>query len=475
MYYRLKDQYALRGWQEKHFCLLDLSDPYAIPLRMSASDFFVLSDCDGSHDLEETALIRSFLDRGIIEPGTAPLRDEQDYIAYPFVQRSSARISITNRCNCRCPHCYAADENGALADEISFPAFGDIIGQLKETGIRRVRLTGGEPLLHPDLENILRLLYNEQMRLELLYTNGILLNKHILGLLGRFEPKPIVRVSFDGFGVHDWMRGRNGAEHETLNALSLLKENGFPIEIAMSINGRTINSALDSCRQLVRSYDCDLYIFYTSPSPRWLAAATEKDLLSLGEYFDFCRDLCAASIAENWGCFIKPFLHPGNRFKESAQTDEAPLNEAAKKAGRHTLLDCPQACAMIHIANDGRVLPCSGFEGASRAEDFLTDDDSNIYKRRLKDILTDSSYLEPFRATMDDLLTMEDSCRSCRWLYLCKGGCRLLSLDQFRDDIRYDRKSDYQCLFYRGGYYEKYTHAMKEATLEKQRRSDENA
>ncbi|MBV9879943.1 MAG: GTP 3',8-cyclase MoaA [Gemmatirosa sp.] len=70
------------------------------------------------------------------------------------------RISVTDRCNLRCVYCMPAGglpwiprEQTLTADEI-----GRLVRELAPIGLRRVRLTGGEPTLRPDLERIVRLI-----------------------------------------------------------------------------------------------------------------------------------------------------------------------------------------------------------------------------------------------------------------------------------------------------------------------------
>ena len=59
------------------------------------------------------------------------------------------RLSVTDRCNCRCVYCMP--ENGvpmlSHADILSFEEMRDIVAAAASLGVRKVRLTGGEPLV----------------------------------------------------------------------------------------------------------------------------------------------------------------------------------------------------------------------------------------------------------------------------------------------------------------------------------------
>ena len=70
------------------------------------------------------------------------------------------RISITDRCNFRCLYCMPAEGLPWLpkADILSYEEIAAIVGQLAPLGLRRVRVTGGEPTIRPNLETLIRLL-----------------------------------------------------------------------------------------------------------------------------------------------------------------------------------------------------------------------------------------------------------------------------------------------------------------------------
>jgi cyclic pyranopterin phosphate synthase len=68
------------------------------------------------------------------------------------------RVSVTDRCNLRCTYCLPADTEFPFGDRafLSPAEIETIVGSLTRLGIRRVRLTGGEPLVRRDLVEIVR-------------------------------------------------------------------------------------------------------------------------------------------------------------------------------------------------------------------------------------------------------------------------------------------------------------------------------
>jgi GTP 3',8-cyclase len=70
------------------------------------------------------------------------------------------RISVTDRCNFRCLYCMPAEGLPWLpkAEILSYEEIADVVGQLAPLGLRRIRITGGEPTIRPNLEQVIRLL-----------------------------------------------------------------------------------------------------------------------------------------------------------------------------------------------------------------------------------------------------------------------------------------------------------------------------
>ena len=68
------------------------------------------------------------------------------------------RVSVTDRCNLRCTYCLPEDADFPFGDRdfLSPEEIETIVGALVRLGIRRVRLTGGEPLVRKDILEIVR-------------------------------------------------------------------------------------------------------------------------------------------------------------------------------------------------------------------------------------------------------------------------------------------------------------------------------
>jgi cyclic pyranopterin phosphate synthase len=70
------------------------------------------------------------------------------------------RISVTDRCNFRCLYCMpvAGVEWLPKADILSYEEIAAVVRELAPLGLRKLRITGGEPTIRPQIERLIRLL-----------------------------------------------------------------------------------------------------------------------------------------------------------------------------------------------------------------------------------------------------------------------------------------------------------------------------
>ena len=68
------------------------------------------------------------------------------------------RISVTDRCNLRCHYCAPSRARLDRRDTLSFEEIVEVARAAVSMGIRKVRITGGEPLLRPDIETLVSML-----------------------------------------------------------------------------------------------------------------------------------------------------------------------------------------------------------------------------------------------------------------------------------------------------------------------------
>lgn len=63
----------------------------------------------------------------------------------------SVRVSVTDRCDFACTYCRPSHHDGYVDGRLRVPVWRTMFEGLRKAGVRRVRLTGGEPLIHPEI------------------------------------------------------------------------------------------------------------------------------------------------------------------------------------------------------------------------------------------------------------------------------------------------------------------------------------
>ncbi|MFA6243177.1 MAG: radical SAM protein [Candidatus Hydrogenedentales bacterium] len=142
----------------------------------------------------------------------------------------SVTLAVTNRCSYNCWHCYNA---GRSLNDTPLSVLKDTARQLQELHVVHVTLTGGEPLLRPDLEEVARA-FDDSTYLGLNTTGaGLTLERaRALKKSGLFA----LGVSLDSTdsAEHDRMRGKEGAFDTALAALDMAGKAGlYPYVIAV--------------------------------------------------------------------------------------------------------------------------------------------------------------------------------------------------------------------------------------------------
>ena len=145
---------------------------------------------------------------------------------------------LTEGCNLACRHCWLSpkvDQKGSSHPILSIELFETAIREAKPLGLTGIKLTGGEPLLHPQFSKLLEIVRREDLSLTI-ETNGMLCTPQIAREIAK-SPKRFVSVSLDGADAttHDWVRGFHGSFKKTFQAVQNLAAVNINPQIIMSI------------------------------------------------------------------------------------------------------------------------------------------------------------------------------------------------------------------------------------------------
>lgn len=143
------------------------------------------------------------------------------------------RISITDRCNMRCVYCMP-NGNTEWFDQNNILTYDEIVKLatiLARLGIEKIRVTGGEPLVRPKVEDLIKTLSNiDEIKAISMTTNGLLLRDKVMQL--RDAGLSSINVSLDTFKedrfkVITGIRGLN----KIMNAIRAADDAGLKIKI----------------------------------------------------------------------------------------------------------------------------------------------------------------------------------------------------------------------------------------------------
>ncbi len=150
-------------------------------------------------------------------------------------------VYLTAGCNLACGHCWLSprrDPDGSAEPVLPLEVFEGVVREARPLGLVGVKLTGGEPLLHPRIAEILEIVRHEGLALSM-ETNGVLLTPELAGAIAAI-PERAVSVSIDGAdaATHDRARGVPGAFEGACRAVRLLAGTGTPPEVIMTLTRR---------------------------------------------------------------------------------------------------------------------------------------------------------------------------------------------------------------------------------------------
>lgn len=151
-------------------------------------------------------------------------------------------LYLSNSCNLACRHCWITPRLVADRpdpdDVIDFEALRQAIAEAKPLGLSSVKLTGGEPLLHPRFREIVDLVSHNELNM-VMETNGTLLTPELASYLKDETTMDFVSVSIDSAvaAKHDTFRGAQGAFAAVLRGLDHLVAAGFNnVQVIMSVH-----------------------------------------------------------------------------------------------------------------------------------------------------------------------------------------------------------------------------------------------
>lgn len=314
----------------------------------------------------------------------------------------SVVLEITDRCNLHCRHCMNRPDFSNIETEYEKVEY--VIKKIVEYGVKKVYLSGGEPLLHKDLFRII-LLCDRYKDIEFVFTtNGLLLTEEILNTLEQ-KSNILLQFSIDGVkqDTYEYTRGKGTFE--------IFKQK-------MSLwDKSTIQKGL--ARTCINKYNYrdieNIYLYCISH--KLFPSFIYVDALGNGKENWVDLEL---SLAEQIWC-INTINKLNNKFELPVSPPESPITcNFTQGAG---------ICSLL-IRADGRVAPCQFFYDSSVG---------NIFSDNIADILGHeniSHYIE-LAKKRQAILSKTEKCKQCKIREGCSFGC-LGKANELGDIMSYD-------------------------------------
>lgn len=197
-------------------------------------------------------------------------------------------IAVTYRCQCRCVHCSA---DSLRAAEMPPEALCSVIDQAADAGVVKLGLTGGEPLLYPDVEDAVRRAAARGMSVSL-DTNGLLLDRE-KALALKKAGITIINVSLDSAlpRAHDRLRASPGCFEKAAEAVRCCAAAGIPCVVSTYATDRRIhNGSLEAVIKLSAELGADA-VRVMFPVHAGKLAGRSRELLNIEGKRIFFQDL----------------------------------------------------------------------------------------------------------------------------------------------------------------------------------------
>ena len=282
-----------------------------------------------------------------------------------------ARISLTDKCNLRCVYCMPEDkvyENNLINDTLSFNDYKFIINGLSQVGIKKIKFTGGEPLLYPHLIELIKYAHYECNIDDVsITTNGIGLNE-IAYELKRSGLKS-VNISLDSLKSYKYKSiTRGGNLTDVLKSINRCLELGIKVKINCVVIKRFNDDEVYDFIEMANYYPIDVRFIELMP-------------LGEGEYF-----------YENGYFNISKLINDIDELYkiEDEKGSTARLYQAKYAKGRIgiiTPISCQfcNTCNRIRITSDGKIKLCLHSNEETDIRYYLNK--PMIFKEVLKEII----------------------------------------------------------------------------------------
>ena len=339
---------------------------------------------------------------------------------------------ITRSCNLSCAHCRAAAEFGHYHGELSLDEIKKVVDNIVTISNPILILTGGEPLLRPDIWEIIDYCH-EKGAMPVVGTNATLITDEIAAKLAEHKiPRISVSIDFATAEEHDAFRGEPGCFDASIEGIKAAKRHGVGVQINTTVTKQNAHE-LPAIHDLAEELGVDAFhIFMLVPTGRG------SDLIDL----ELSPE--ESEKALTWA-YERQKTSPLHFKPTDSPHYYRIIRQLAKKEGKKVTREeygmdamtrgCLGGITFGFISHVGDVQPCGYFDMQL----------GNVKEQPFSEIWTNSKVFNDLR----DYSLLKGKCGACEYKAVC-GGCRARALEVTGDYM----ESEPYCAYIPEGWHE---------------------
>jgi 12,18-didecarboxysiroheme deacetylase len=331
--------------------------------------------------------------------------------------------NCTQTCNLKCVHCYAGSENKKYEGEMSTEDAKKMIDDLAAFGAPVLLFSGGEPVVRPDLLELMHYAKSKGMRV-VISTNGTLITAERAKEFAEVGLS-YVGVSLDGGReTHDKFRGMEGSFDKAIEGIRNSKAAGIKVGLRMTLNNRNYQD-VDEIFEIMDREDinraCFYHLVYTGRGTELMNEDLDHD--QTRKVVRHLMDLTK----ERFDAGKRPEILTVDNHADAPFVYMELLKEDPKRAAEVLqLLEWNQG------NSSGNGIACVSWDGEVYADQFWRHFSfGNVKDRPFSEIWSDVSRATPQSELMfrlkDKRPFVKGRCAECRWLNICGGNFRVRS------------------------------------------------
>lgn len=322
---------------------------------------------------------------------------------------------LTRSCNLSCSHCRASAEKGPYEGELTREEVLRVMDEIASFSKPIIIMTGGEPLLRPDIFKLARYGTERGLRM-VMATNGILITEEILK---EMKGSGIQRISISLDGPdprsHNEFRKTEGSFEGSIRGIELAKREGLEFQINTTITQANLHLLPDILRLAVDLGAVAHHIFLLVPTGRGRELKdqeiTAKDYERTLHWFYEQREKVPLQLKATCAPHYYRILRQRSK-REGKKITPQPHGLDAITRG------CLGGISFCFISHQGQVQPCG----------YLELNCGNVRERPFQEIWENSEIFQNLRNTDG----YKGKCGRCEFRKVC-GGCRARAYEHFGD------------------------------------------